>query len=165
MCLSFCCWRFQPLSKRLYQLWHSGAKCMETASLWTVGRVDQSTVISSVEKRLINEPAQGAIDPTHLKLIFTLITLSTAWQFNTVGGKQLSSCPHLHQVRVCWCGTNCSVDCDVELADISQAYSCSWHGSVLNTVSEYKFSSILASQNKQETDLPKQRKWAGKIFI
>lgn len=62
-----------------------------------VGRIDQSTVISSVEKRLINEPAQGAIDPTHHRLIFTLITLSTTWQFNTVGGKQLSSCTHLHQ--------------------------------------------------------------------
>lgn len=62
-----------------------------------VGRVDQSTVISSVEKRLINEPTQGAIDPTHHWLIFTLITLSTAWQFNTVGGKQLSSWTCLHQ--------------------------------------------------------------------
>lgn len=65
-------------------------------ALWTAG-VDPSTGISSVEKRLINEPAQGAIDPPHHRLIFTLITLSTAWQFNTVGEKQLWSCPHLHQ--------------------------------------------------------------------
>ncbi|KAI2644182.1 Titin [Labeo rohita] len=60
--------------------------------------VNKAGLIDGVEKRLMNKPTKGAIDPTHHRLIIALITSSAACRCGTVGRKWLSSCRHLHQL-------------------------------------------------------------------
>ncbi len=91
--------------------------CKYTAALLRLlqGCADKAGLIDGVEKRLMNEPTKGAIDPTHHRLIISLITSITACQCGTVGRKWLSSCQHLHQLSqvhvycggTCWIGLLC----------------------------------------------------------
>ncbi len=91
--------------------------CKYTAALLRLlhGCADKAGLIDGVEKRLMNEPTKGAIDPTHHRLFISLITSITACQCGTVGRKWLSSCQHLHQLSqvhvycggTCWIGLLC----------------------------------------------------------
>lgn len=71
--------------------------CEHTAALSRLlGWADKAGLIDGVEMRLMNEPTKGAIDPSHHRLIITLIASSTACRCGTAGRKWLSACQHLH---------------------------------------------------------------------